>query len=542
MALSWGKDTLVITYNGELYNTQQVRSELALKGHVFATRSDTEVVLRAFAQWGEDCLQRLNGIFAFGIWSELDKRLFLARDRMGVKPLFYYAKAGLFAFASEIKTLLAHPDIQPRVGLNGVSQLILLGPGRIPGCSLFEDIMELLPGECAWFGEGNLVRKRYWRLVDRPFEDTFDNAVEKVRYLVTDAITGQMVSDVPIGTFLSGGLDSSVISAVCAFGMDEPLQTFSVSYQNNNLYFKPGKFQPEQDEAYIDQMHQHIRSLHRNTVLTPEQLMEHLEAATDARDSPGMADVDFSLLAFCKDIKEHVKVALSGECADEIFGGYPWFRDKEIRDQAGFPWSQNTNYRKSMLNGAWQVREALVNDLYSDTVNSCDILPGTDAVDRRTKEMAVLNMYWFMQTLLERKDRMSMYNGLEVRVPFCDHRIAEYLYTVPWAFKDHKGREKGLLRAAMEGLLPENVLWRKKSPYPKTHDPHYTQLVSKAMELLLEKTDARLWEIADKDKIGKLLSAEQTWPWYGQLMTGPQTIAYFLQIEYWMNRYNVVLV
>jgi len=542
MALSWGQDKLVITYNGELYNTQELRTALQLAGHVFRTKSDTEVVLHAFAQWNEECLTRLNGIFAFAIWSERDKRLFIARDRMGVKPLFYTKQSGLFVFGSEIKTLLAHPQIDARVGSDGISQLILLGPGRIPGYTAFEDICELLPGECGWYRNGKLEMHRYWTLTDRPHEDSFAQTVEKVRYLVKDAITRQMVSDVPIGTFLSGGLDSSIISAVCANNWEGQLQTFSVGYKNNDLYFKPGKFQPDQDDRYIMQMQRHIGSCHRTTILTAEELLANLKAATEARDLPGMADVDFSLLAFCKDVKKHVKVVLSGECADEMFGGYPWFRDKEVRDQAGFPWSQNAAYRKSFLKDNCQVREELVSDLYRDTVKGCDILPGTDGVDRRTKEMVVLNIYWFMQTLLDRKDRMSMYNGLEVRVPFCDHRIAEYLYTVPWEMKDHMGREKGLLRAAVEGLLPETVLWRKKSPYPKTHDPHYTALVHSAMEEVLQKSDARLWDIVEKDKLKKLLSDEQPWPWYGQLMTGPQTVAYFLQLEHWLTHYKVKLI
>ena len=542
MVLSWGQDTFVITYNGELYNTEEIRTLLKLEGHSFQTKSDTEVLLHAFAQWGEECLQKLNGIYAFAVWSEREKRLFLARDRMGVKPLFYAEKNGLFVFASEMKTLLVHPRISPRVGSKGISQLILLGPGRIPGQTAFEEIYELLPGECGWYSAGKLIKKKYWMLSDHPHEDSFAQTAEKVRYLVLDAISRQMVSDVPIGTFLSGGLDSSIISAVCASQLKEKLQTFSVGYENNDRYFKAGKFQPDQDDGYIAIMQQHIGSDHRTTVLTPAQLVDNLEGATRARDLPGMADVDFSLLAFCADVKKHVKVALSGECADEMFGGYPWFRDKQVRDQAGFPWSQNTAYRKSFLNGAWSVREEMANDLYRDTVNSCDILPGTNVEDRRTKEMAVLNMYWFMQTLLDRKDRMSMYNGLEVRVPFCDHRIAEYLYSVPWSMKDHKGREKGLLRSAMEGLLPDRILWRKKSPYPKTHDPKYTSLVHQKLENLLADPNARVWDVVEKDKLRTLLTDEQPWPWYGQLMTGPQTVAYFLQLEYWLEHYKVTFV
>jgi len=200
---------------------------------------------------------------------------------------------------------------------------------------------------------------------------------------------------------------------------------------------------------------------------------------------PGMADVDFSLLAFCREIRSHVKVALSGECADEIFGGYPWYRDEEIRSQAGFPWAQNTVRRSALLTPALRLdAQAFVMDAYNAACRESDILPGNSPKERRMKEMVNLNFRYFMQTLLDRKDRMSMYHSLEVRVPFCDYRIAEYLYGVPWEFKDYQGREKGLLRHAVAGLLPEAVLYRKKSPYPKTFDPKYETIVTKRLEKL----------------------------------------------------------
>ena len=157
------------------------------------------------------------------------------------------------------------------------------------------------------------------------------------------------------------------------------------------------------------------------------------------------------------------------------------------------------------------------------------------------KEMVNLNHYWFMQTLLDRKDRMSMFCGLEVRVPFCDYRIAEYLYGVPWEFKDYKNREKGLLRYAMSSLLPDRVLFRKKSPYPKTYDPAYFTAVSGLLNELLTKGDAPLLQIIDKTALQRLLEAEYVWPWYGQLMKVPQTIAYMLQINYWLEEYRISL-
>jgi len=546
MSLCWGGEEYVLTYNGELYNTQELRDDLTAMGHTFATHSDTEVVLHAYAQWQERCVDRMNGIFAFGIWEKNRKRLFLARDRMGVKPLFYTKTAGGLLFASEIKTLLAYPGVPSELDSFGIAQIMLLGPGRIPGSGVFKNIYELMPGFCGFYSQGKWNPWQYWKLRDREHTESFEETAECVRYLVTDAIRRQMVSDVPIGTFLSGGLDSSLISAICAAEMDgEPLNTFSVDYEDNDKYFVPGKFQPNSDAGYISIMQQSLSSKHHRTVLTPDSLINALAGATEARDLPGMADVDFSLLLFCKEIRKDVKMALSGECADEIFGGYPWYRDPEVRAYSGFPWAQNTKQRSELLNGDISAQvdaDAFVGDLYGASLAQSDILPGTDPLERRMKEMVNLNQNWFMQTLLDRKDRMSMACGLEVRVPFCDYRIAEYLYGVPWSFKDYRGKEKGLLRYAMEGILPEEVLWRKKSPYPKTYDPRYLDGVSSLLSELLERRDAPLFAIVDKTKLKGVLAQEFTWPWYGQLMKLPQTIAYMLQINYWLEHYKVKIV
>lgn len=532
----------VITYNGELYNTEELRNELKKCGHIFLGHSDTEVLLHGYAQWGAGVLEKLNGIFAFAVWEAWSKRLFLARDRMGVKPLFYSEQPGYFAFASEIKTILAVPGIDAVIDEIGVKELLLLAPGRRPGSAVFRGVHELEPGCCATYENGKLRVERYWKLRDSYFADSFEEALEKVRWLVTDSIKRQMVSDVPIGAFLSGGLDSSLITAVCALNSDDVLQTFSVDYQDNDKYFVPGKFQPASDGAYIEIMQNHFRTNHTHTILSPEDLIEVLEDATRARDLPGMADVDFSLFAFCKQIRQKVKVALSGECADEIFGGYPWFRDPDVRDADGFPWAQNTDIRVSMMEQYGDHGHEFVNDLYLDTFRDADILPGTSALERRMKEMVNLNMKWFMQTLLDRKDRMSMYHGLEVRVPFCDHRISEYLYSVPWEFKDYMGKEKGLLRKAMEGILPEKVLWRKKNPYPKTHDPAYSAMVADQLKELMSHKDAPLFAIVRRSAVQDLLKEEQIWPWYGQLMRRPQTMAFLLQLNAWFKMYKVSIV
>lgn len=547
MELTHKGERYTMIYNGELYNTAEIRSQLQVLGHHFKGHSDTEVMLHAYAEWKEETLQKVNGIFGVAVWEHKNEELFLARDRMGVKPLFYKLHEGGLLFASEIKTILAYPTVIAELDAEGIGELLLIGPGRTPGSGVFKGIQELEPGCYGRYKAGKWFVQRYWSLRDREHDDSFEETAEKVRELVTDAICRQMVSDFPLGTFLSGGLDSSIISAVCAshLGQGERLETFSLDYCNNDRYFVPEKFQPDTDNAYIQIMGKCLNAAQNWTVLSTEELFGALEDATVARDLPGLADVDFSLLLFCGNIAKKVKVALSGECADEIFGGYPWFRDPQVRDVNGFPWAQNTKYRVSFL-PEW-VKTSIcpsdfVQDRYLQTIRECDILPGTSSQERRMKEMVNLNQRWFMQTLLDRKDRMSMYNSLEVRVPFCDYRIAEYMYAVPWEFKDYEGREKGLLRYAMRDLLPQEVLYRKKSPYPKTYDPAYLDTVQRAMRTVLEDQNSPIFQIVNRDALTNLMTAEYSWPWYGQLMRVPQTIAYMLQLNFWLKVYNVKIV
>ena len=539
MELTFAGETYAMVYNGELYNTEDVRQMLLEKGHHFKGHSDTEVVLHAYAEYGSDCVSYFNGIYAFAVWEEKRKRLFLCRDRIGVKPLFFQQQGKSLLFASEMKTILSYPGIRAKLDEEGLAQLMLLGPGRLPGSGIFHGIQELEPGCWGYWEDGKLQIRRYWKLRDREHQESLSETLERVRYLVQDAIQRQMVADVPVGTFLSGGLDSSIITAICA--RDRKLKTFSVDYENNEQYFQSNEFQPASDGDYIRLMQQAFDTDHQWTILTAQRLMETMEDATVARDLPGMADVDFSLLAFCGEIRREVKVALSGECADEIFGGYPWYRDPRIRAREGFPWAQNTAQRCALLkpNLSFDPKDFIM-DAYRKTCRESDVLPETSDTERRIKEMVNLNFRWFMQTLLDRKDRMSMYHGLEVRVPFCDHRIAEYLYGVPWDMKEYQGREKGLLRKALEGLLPEEILYRKKSPYPKTFDPQYEILVTNRLKLLLEQ-DSPLWYLVSPQEIRKVLITESQWPWYGQLMRRPQTVAYLLQIEFWLRHYNVEL-
>ncbi|QTN96716.1 asparagine synthase (glutamine-hydrolyzing) [Bacillus sp. LJBV19] len=547
MACTHQEETYTIIYNGELYNTEELRKELQARGHRFERTSDTEVLLHSYIEWREECVNRLNGIFAFAIWDEKRERLFGARDRLGVKPFFYKEHGSSFLFGSELKAILAHPDVKARTDSGGLAEVFGLGPSRTPGCGVFKGIHELRPAHAFTFSKDGLSIWRYWNVKSEKHTDSFDETAAHIRYLFQDAVTRQLVSDVPVCTFLSGGLDSSAITAIAAAHFEkqgrDPLHTYSIDYEENSKFFKASAFQPNDDGPWIDKMTNAYGTQHHKCVITQDQLVEHLEESVLVRDLPGMADVDSSLLWFCREIKKDFVVSLSGECADEIFGGYPWFHTAAEED--GFPWMRSTEERITLLDEKWQKRLNLreyVNARYEETIAETPLLDGETGTDKARRQLFYLNMLWFMTNLLDRKDRMSMGASLEVRVPFADHRLVEYVWNIPWEMKMHGSREKGILRKALEGLLPEDILYRKKSPYPKTHHPKYTQGVTEWLKTILQQKDSVLHTLLDRKKLEMLLETEGSSfqvPWFGQLMKGPQLIAHLAQIHTWFEAYRI---
>ncbi|MBS2968313.1 asparagine synthase (glutamine-hydrolyzing) [Metabacillus sp. KIGAM252] len=536
-----------ICYNGELYNTEDIRKVLLSKGYTFRGHSDTEVLLASYMEWEENCLEYLNGIFAFGIWDTTKNRLFLARDRMGVKPLFYRYEDGSLQFGSELKAILAHPDVKASINREGLSEIMGLGPSRTPGHGVYEGIKELRPAHAIVYSRDGLKTWRYWNVKSKPHTDSFGETVEKVRFLLTDAVTRQLVSDVPLCTFLSGGLDSSAITAIAAESYKKEgkgrLHTFSIDYEENEKFFKANDFQPNSDGPWIQKMTDTFHTEHHRSVISQETLAHFLTEAVEVRDLPGMADIDSSLLWFCREIKSDFTVGLSGECADEIFGGYPWFHRPGESDV--FPWMRSTAARTDLLNDKWKNKLNLaeyVKARFDETVAETPALEGESETDAKRRELFYLNMLWFMTTLLDRKDRMSMGASLEVRVPFADHRLVEYVWNIPWEMKMHGDREKGILRKALEGVLPEEVLYRKKSPYPKTYHPAYTKAVRNMLEESLKHKNSILHELFQREKLDRLIETNGSdfgTPWFGQLMSGPQLLAHLGQIHVWAERYRV---
>lgn len=535
-----------VVFNGEIYNTDELTRNLKSFGYEFETSCDTEAILYAYIQYGTKCVNYLNGIFAFALWDGAQNKLMLARDRAGVKPLFYTLQNGELIFGSEIKALFAHPDVKPKITADGFREIFGIGPARTHGCGVFDGISEMIPGYFAVFGEKGMEFHQYWDLQSREHTDSYEETVDKVSYLVRDAVTRQMISDVPVCSFLSGGIDSTIVTAISAEYIKNAggkLNTFSFDFSGNDKYFTSNSFQPERDRPYVDIMLSHIDTNHTYLECDEKHLAELLGEAMRAKDLPGMADVDASLLYFCHLVKEKNKVALTGECADEIFGGYPWFYREDLLSGDGFPWSRNISVRQCLLKDGFTERLGLadyVNERYRQAVKAVPRLDGETPEEAKRREITYLNIKWFMQTLLDRMDRTSMYSGLEARVPFADHRIMEYVFNVPWEMKRKNGVEKSLLRDAFKGVIPDELLHRKKSPYPKTYDPAYEKILSDRLKTIIADRSLPVNEFIDKEKVLRFLEAPNEYgkPWFGQLMTAVQLTAYIIQFSDWLNEYK----
>lgn len=540
----------VITYNGELYNTAELRSNLISYGYEFTTTSDTEVLLYAYIHYGEKCAEMLNGIYSFVIWDTMRQRVFACRDRFGVKPFFYTQKGDTIVFASELKSLFEYPEIKPVLDKTGLCELFALSPARTQGVGVFKDIQELRPARYMIINRDKTVIKQYWSLKSGEHKDSYQDTIDRVRSLVCDTVRRQLISDVPVATFLSGGLDSSVITAIGAREMasgGRQLSTYSFDYEDNAKYFKASHFQPDSDTQWVPRMVEEFNTNHTYLVCPNSALTELLEEALLAKDLPGMADVDASLLYFCREVKKNHTVVLSGECSDEIFGGYPWFREKKAFETHAFPWCYDLSLRNNILLPS--VRETLDLDGYSrmrydESIAEVPVFEGDNAEEKRRREISYLNINWFMTNLLDRKDRMSMASGLEVRVPFCDHNLVEYVWNIPWEMKNKDNVSKNVLREAAKGILPEDVRLRRKSPYPKTHNPHYETAVKELLDDIISDPNAPILTLCDKEKLSALLGGSSDYgkPFFGQLMAGPQFIGYIVQMNYLLKDYNVRIV
>ncbi len=550
MTKSQGDHLYHIVYNGEIYNLKELRRALFERDVIPKTSSDTEVILLSYLTFGPEFVRRLDGIFAFAIYDERHRILTLYRDSFGVKPLFYTIHNGTLVFSSELKGLYCFPGITARLDKNGLNELFGLGPARTPGSGILKDICELKPGTSMTCSSLGFVTHTYYELSSRPHEDSYEDTIEKTRFLITDAIKRQMISDVPICTFLSGGVDSSLVSSVCADELKasgERLTTYSFDFTDNDKYFKANSFQPSMDRPYVNQMAEYLQSDHHNLECDNKVQAEMLYDSVDAHDLPCMADVDSSLLYFCSEVAKNHKVVLTGECADEVFGGYPWFHKDSFLNCGTFPWTPDLSPRSRLLHP--DLLEVLdmdqyVQNAYETAISEIPILPKENDIEVNRRRIGYLNIRFFMQTLLNRMDRTSMHSGLEARVPFADRALVDYVFNIPWEMKAKDGVVKNVLRQAARSLLPDEILFRKKSPYPKTYHPYYEQLLSSRLKDVLSQPDCPLLPLIHMPAVTQFLESPKDYgaPWYGQLMAGPQMIAYLLQTEYFLRKYKVSVI
>lgn len=511
-----GRTLLVTTYSGEIYNHHELREELGALGHSFLTRSDTEVALRAYLEWGDDFTTRLNGMYAFALWDPRDQQLLLVRDRMGIKPLYYYPTDDGVLFGSEPKAILAHPSVRPVVDAEGLTELLTIA--KTPGHGTYRGMYEVRPGHTVRVRREGLVERRYWALEAREHTDDLATTIVRVRGLLDDIVARQLIADVPVCTLLSGGLDSSVVTALAARELGRtgygPVRSFAVDFVGQSENFKTDDLRGTPDRPYAHALARHVHSDHTDIVLDTAALTDpvHRGAVQTARDLPlAVGEVDTSLYLLFKAIREQSTVALSGEAADELFGGYRWFHDGTAANADTFPWAARWNQHGFSGDDGMGTRQSLLDHgllrkldpddyraaRYREAVAEVPHRRGDTGLEKRMREISYLHLTRHLQFWLDRKDRMSMATGLEVRVPYCDHRLVEYVFNTPWSMQTFDGREKSLLRAAAADILPESVAQRIKSPYPSSQDPRYADALRARLRELLADHTAPIRDLLD---------------------------------------------
>ncbi|MEU1981681.1 asparagine synthase (glutamine-hydrolyzing) [Nocardia sp. NPDC019395] len=510
MSIGTPNGDIAIVYSGEAYNFTELRTRLIELGHRFRTDSDTEVVLRGYLQWGDAVVDHLNGMYAFAIWDQREEKLVMIRDRMGIKPFYYYPTRDGVLFGSEPKAILANPLARKIVDTDGIRELFAMT--KSPGWSLWKDMHEVLPGTIVTVDRGGLRSRTYWKLNPMAHNDSRDDTVARVRDLMTDIVERQLISDVPRCVLLSGGLDSSAITGLAAARLardGERLRTFSVDFLHQEQSFRPDEMRDTPDSPFVREVAELVRSAHHDVVLDPEDLTdpEVRRAMITARDIPaGLGDMDASLYLLFKAIRAQSTVALSGESADEVFGGYRWFHDDAAVRSNTFPWLAFNSSVAGPDRFDLFIRDLLrrlsiddyIGDQYATAVAEVEHLDGESETDRRMRTICHLHLTRFVRMLLDRKDRASMAVGLEVRVPFCDHRLVEYVYNTPWSLKTFDGREKSLLRHATEHVLPQSVAQRVKSPYPSTQDPGYAAGLAQQVKEIVAAPDSPVFALVDR--------------------------------------------
>jgi asparagine synthase (glutamine-hydrolysing) len=510
---------VVLTFSGEVYNFRELRAELGRRGHGFRTAGDTEVVLRGYLEWGEAVADHLDGMYGLGIWDGRADKLVLLRDRLGIKPLYFFETEDGVLFGSEAKAILAHPSVDAVVDTDGFRELF--GFVKAPGRAVWAGMREVRPGAMVIVDRSGLRERGYWRLEVAGHRDDLETTVRRVRELLEASVGRQLEADVPQCVLLSGGLDSSALTALAGRRMaerGEQARTFVVDFEQPEA-FHPDGVRGSRDAPFARQVADHLGTAHTEIRIDYRELSDPAvrRAVVAARDQPfGFGEADLSLFLLFQAIREHSTVALSGESADEIFGGYPWFHLPVVHQVPMFPWVTasflgervhptkliDTDFVVRTLNlpAYWAQR-------WAEAVGELPELEGENPHERRMREFCHVHLSSLLALLLDRKDRMSMATGLEVRVPICDHRLIQYVFNTPWSMKSFDHREKSLLRAAVRDTLPAGVLDRVKSMYPNTQELLYVGALQRQVGELLSG-DHRALDFFDRTALNTAIRRE----------------------------------
>lgn len=475
-----------IVFNGEVYNFQGLRDELVAAGHQFATHSDTEVIVHAYEQWGFDCVKKFRGMFAFAIWDTQKQRLFLARDHYGKKPLFIHEQADTILFASEIKAILAYPGVTATVNESAISDYFTYR--YVPGsATLFKGIRKLMPGSYAIWEKGQLIEQRYFTPTDRePLTSTsiLNDPVAAFMDKLDESVRIRMISDVPFGAFLSGGIDSSAIVGLMARHSSQPVKTFSVGFSESGY----------SELSYAKTIAEQFKTDHHELTVSQEHLMTHLPALVRFRDAPVAEPSDIPIYLLSCEARKTVKMVLTGEGSDEFLGGYPKHRFEQYSSAYQTIPSLLRHGLIEPLIGALPYRfrraKTAISNLSLDAFSErmprwfgalsraerAELLalvvaetPSSSVqFDTPIDNSALRRILYFDQTswlpdnLLERGDRMTMAASLEARMPFMDRELAALVSTLPDNYRVRGKTTKWILREAMKQLLPEAILQRPK--------------------------------------------------------------------------------
>jgi asparagine synthase (glutamine-hydrolysing) len=548
MVYKAGGHTYAITYNGEIYNFRELRAELEQCGHTFRTHSDTEVLLHAYIEWGEDCVRHLNGIFAFGLWDEGKQQLMIARDHLGVKPLFYAQRGRSLLFASEIKALLAHPLVKSEVDAEGLAEVLTLGRST-PGCAVYRDVHEVRAGHSIVFSREQARITQYWRLRSAPHTDDLATTAEHIRALLEDTVRRQLIADMPVVAMLSGGLDSSGLTALAGREFQregKTLHTYSIDFVDSAQHFQGSALRPNLDAPWVQRVSEHVGTQHHTLMIDTPELVKNMLVPLRAHDVPAMGQMETSLYLLFKFMKQDATVAISGESADEVFGGYPWFHDEAMLNVRTFPWiaMEGGADRSAWLSAETRAKirpDEYIERRYQEVMDEVPRLEGEDARATRIREILYVNQTRFLSLLLNRKDRMSMATGFEVRVPFCDYRLVEYVWNIPWEMKNVDSIEKGILRRAFAGVLPDDARMRRKSAYPASQNPTYAQAMRDWTLQIINDPNAPIRPLVNVPVVQDMATGKLP-----QLAALPSDFAVaflerIIQLNVWLQEYQIRL-